>query len=132
MTDSILNTIKKMIGGAAATNTVFDVDIITHINTAFMTLAQLGVGPSTGFRIQDDLAVWSDVITDERNLESVKTYIYIKVKLLFDPPASSSIAETLKQQASEIEWRLNVEVENNGYTSKPTVDDGWCLLAVRR
>ena len=131
MTDSILNTIKQMIGGAAAHDTVFDVDIITHINTAFMTLAQIGIGPSTGFRIKDDLYVWSDVIADERNLESVKSYIYIKVKLLFDPPASASIAETLKQQASEIEWRLSVEAESSGSTDKP-MDDGWCLLAVRR
>lgn len=131
MTDSILNTIKQMIGGAAAHDTVFDVDIITHINTAFMTLAQIGIGPSTGFRIKDDLDLWSDVITDERNLESVKSYIYIKVKLLFDPPASASIAETLKQQASEIEWRLSVEAESSGSADKP-MDDGWCLLAVRR
>lgn len=137
MTDSILTSIKKLLG-IAEIDTNFDIDIITHINTAFMRLAQLGVGPLTGFRIEDDIAVWSDVITDKQNLESIKTYVFIKVKLLFDPPASASIAETLKQQLSELEWCINVEAEttqdtdSGGSTNNPMTEDGWSVLVVRR
>lgn len=80
-----------------------------HINSVFMILNQLGVGPSEGFRIEDDIAVWNDYITEEDNLDAVKSYIHLKVKLLFDPPLSSAVMEANKQIINELEWRLNVE-----------------------
>lgn len=110
--ESILISIKKLLG-VSADYTVFDPDIIMHINAVFMTLNQLGVGPSKGFRIEDDLAVWKDYITDEDDLDGVKTYIYLKVKLVFDPPLNSAILESMKQSVNEFEWRLNVQAESN-------------------
>lgn len=105
--ESILTSIKKLLG-PTADYTQFDPDIIMHINSAFMTLHQLGVGPTEGFMIKDETSTWSDYIPDADmlKLEGVKTYIYIKVKLVFDPPASSAVTESLTRQATELEWRL--------------------------
>lgn len=111
MDDSILISIKKMLGIEENYN-VFDTDIIIHINTIFMTLNQLGVGPSSGFKIEDDSAIWSEYIDEDSDLEAVKTYIYLKVKLLFDPPLSSSVIEVMKQSITELEWRLNVQTSS--------------------
>lgn len=107
MTDSILTSIKKLLG-IAEDYTVFDSDIILHINSVFMILNQLGVGPSEGFRIEDDSAVWSEYIADNDNLDAVKSYVHLKVKLLFDPPLSSSVMNAMNQNINELEWRLNV------------------------
>ena len=90
--ESILTSIKKLLG-IAEEYTQFDTDIIIHINTVFMTLQQLGVGPEEGFSIIDSEAVWTDFMENSILLNSVKTYIYLKVKLLFDPPLSSSTIE---------------------------------------
>lgn len=111
MDDSILISIKKMLGMEENYN-VFDTDIIIHINTIFMTLNQLGVGPSSGFKIEDNSAIWSEYIDEDSDLEAVKTYIYLKVKLLFDPPLSSSVIEVMKQSIAELEWRLNVQTSS--------------------
>lgn len=92
--------------------TYFDDDIIMHINSALMILTQLGVGPAKGFTIQSKDAVWSDFVSEEDNVEAIKTYIYLKVKLLFDPPLTSSVLDSMERLISELEWRLNVEVEN--------------------
>lgn len=108
MNDSILNSIKKLLGIDACYEH-FDQDIIIHINTVFMTLHQLGAGPV--FYIEDDTAIWSDYIKDGSNLEAIKTYIYIKVRLVFDPPSSSSVASALDATAKELEWRINVQVD---------------------
>ena len=108
MEESILTSIKKMLGMEENYN-VCETDIIIHINTIFMTLNQLGVGPSSGFKIEDDSAIWSEYIDEDSDLEAVKTYIYLKVKLLFDPPLSSSVIEVMKQSITELEWRLNVQ-----------------------
>lgn len=110
MNDSILTSIKEMLGPSEEYEH-FDADIIMHINTVFMILNQLGVGPSEGFSISDKTAVWSDFISNASNLESVKTYIYLKVKLLFDPPLNSAVIETFNRSISELEWRLNVAVD---------------------
>lgn len=110
--DSILISIKKLLGLSSDYN-AFDQDIIIHINTVFMALNQLGIGPEDGFSIEDDKAVWTDFIKDNKKLKSVVTYVYIKVKLVFDPPLSSTVMESFKQTANEIEWRLNVEAESN-------------------
>lgn len=112
MEESILNSIKKLLG-ITADYTHFDTDILIHINSVFMTLNQLGVGPSEGFRIQDDTSLWNDYIEDDDDLDAVKTYIYLKVKLIFDPPLSSSVAEVIKKEINEFEWRLNINAESN-------------------
>lgn len=106
--DSILKTIKKLLD-ISDEETHFDTDIIMHINSVFSILHQLGVGPDKSFSIQDDTATWDDFIEDDNNFNDVKTYIYLKVRLLFDPPASSSVMSAMERQISELEWRLNVE-----------------------
>lgn len=113
MNESILTTIKKMLG-IAEDYDAFDTDIIVNINTVFMTLTQIGVGPDKGFSIKGKDEKWSDFISeDDDNLEGVKTYIYIKVKLVFDPPTTSFVLDALKNMATELEWRLNIESESN-------------------
>ena len=108
--DSILTSIKKLLG-IAEEYTQFDEDIIMHINTVFLSLTQLGVGPEEGFLIEDDVASWEDFINDNTQLQAVKTYVYLKVKLLFDPPLSSSVIESMNRMIAELEWRLNVAVD---------------------
>ena len=110
MIESILTSIKKLLG-ITEEYTDFDPDIIMHINSVFMVLSQLGVGPAEGFRIEDDSAIWSDYITDDDNLDAVKSYIHLKVKMLFDPPLNSAVMEAMKQQINELEWRLNVNTD---------------------
>ena len=111
MDDSILNTIKKMLG-ISTEDTSFDTDIITDINSVFSILAQLGVGPDEGFVIVDKTSKWSDFIDfTDNQLHQLKSYVYIKVRLLFDPPTSTIHVEALKQLANEFEWRLNVAAE---------------------
>lgn len=104
--ESILMTIKKLLGIPEEVLD-FDTDIIIHINTVLGTLNQLGVGPEEGFAISDKYATWDDFITSKYKLESVKTYIYLKVKLLFDPPQNSSVTASIKEQIAELEWRIN-------------------------
>lgn len=106
--DSILKTIKKLLG-ISDEETHFDLDIITHINSTFSILHQMGVGPNKTFNIQDDTATWDDFIEGDTNFSDVRTYIYLKVKLLFDPPMSSSVMSAIERQISELEWRMNVD-----------------------
>lgn len=107
MMESILLSIKKLLG-IMPEYTNFDDDIIIHINTAFAILNQLGVGPKNGFMIVDENSSWNDY-TNENNLNMVKTYIYLKVRLLFDPPTSSALIESINRTLSEIEWRIYLE-----------------------
>ena len=109
--ESILISIKKLLGITEEYNQ-FDPDIIMHINSVFMILTQLGIGPAEGFSIEDDTALWTDFIQDIKKLESVKTYIYLKVKLAFDPPLSSAVIESMNRLINELEWRLNVAAES--------------------
>lgn len=110
--ESILTTIKKMLGPEAE-YTHFDPEIIAHINTVFDDLNQLGVGPAEGFFIEDDSAVWTDFIPDLRKLQSVKTYIYLRVKLVFDNSTlSASVIASMERQIKEFEWRLNVRADS--------------------
>ena len=108
--ESILTSIKKLLG-IEEEYTQFDNDIIMHINTVFLNLTQLGVGPTEGFLIEDDTATWYDFIGDSNQLQAVKSYMYLKVKLLFDPPLSSSVIESMNRMIAELEWRLNVAVD---------------------
>ena len=112
MYESILTSIKKLLG-IPEDYEHYDADIIMHINSVFMILNQLGVGPSNGFSITDKTAVWSNFISDNNNLEAVKSYVYMKVKLLFDPPLSSAVMECMNRMIGELEWRLNSEAESN-------------------
>ena len=112
MNDSILTSIKKLLG-ITEEYEHFDQDIIIHINSVFTILNQLGVGPSNGFSITDKTAVWSDFISEGTNLESVKSYIYLKVRLLFDPPTTSAVMESMNRMISELEFRLNVSAESS-------------------
>lgn len=115
--DSILVSIKKMLG-ITEEYTHFDQDLIMHINSVFMVLNQLGVGPTEGFAISDPSSTWNELMSDNKKIESVKSYIYLKVRLLFDPPTSSVVAEAINRQISELEWRLNVAADTNGGDSK--------------
>ena len=112
MYESILTSIKKLLG-IPEDYEHYDADIIMHINSVFMILNQLGVGPSNGFSITDKTAVWSNFISDNNNLEAVKSYVYMKVRLLFDPPLSSAVMECMNRTIGELEWRLNSEAESN-------------------
>lgn len=110
--ESILTSIKKMLG-IDEEYTHFDADIIMHINSVLMILTQLGVGPESGFVIEDDTSTWIDFIPEATTvqLHAVKSYIYMKVKLIFDPPTSSAVIESMNRQIAEFEWRLNVAVD---------------------
>lgn len=111
MTDSILTSIKKLLG-ITDEYVNFDTDIIIHINTVFMSLNQLGVGPTEGFAIVNKEQKWTDFINDPKKYTAIKTYIYLKVKLVFDPPVNSTVMEAYKQTINELEWRLNIEAES--------------------
>ena len=109
--ESILTSIKKMLG-LTEEYKHFDVDIVAHINSTFRVLHQLGVGPSKAFRITDADATWSDFIAEDcEGFDEVKTYVYQRVKMLFDPPLSSAHMSALKESIAEFEWRLQVETE---------------------
>lgn len=107
MEESILDSTKKILG-LTADYTPFDLDVITHINAAFSLLNQLGVGPDDGFSISSNQTLWSDYDVPANQLHLVKTYIYLKVRILFDPPTTSFLLDTYGNQIKEYEWRLNV------------------------
>lgn len=109
---SILNTIKKALGLDPSYD-VFDTDIVMHINSTFATLSQLGVGPEEGFSIEDDSGTWQDFLglVETNKLLFVKSYMYLKVRLLFDPPTTSFAIDAMKKNAEEYEWRLNVQAD---------------------
>ena len=109
--DSILTSIKKLLG-IPEEYTAFDADLLIHINSVLAILTQMGIGPSNGFTIADSYAKWSDFIPDNNlTLESVKSYIYLKVKILFDPPDRTNVLESTNRMIRELEWRLYVEAE---------------------
>lgn len=105
--ESILTSIKKLLG-IAEDYTHFDTDIIMHINDALMTLNQIGVGPESGYVIASNLEKWEDFLGDTIQLEGVKTYIYYKVRLGFDPP-DGSLLDSMTRRAEELLWRLQVQ-----------------------
>ena len=111
MDNSILSTIKKILG-LDASYTPFDTDIIVFINGAFLSLQQVGVGPESGFSIHGYDETWASYLTNPQNLEAVKTYIYLHVKRLFDPPSSSFVMDAYNKQMDELIWRLNVQAES--------------------
>ena len=108
--ESILTSVKKLLG-ITEDCTDFDSDIILHINTVFTILTQMGVGPEEGFSIEDKSKKWNEFISNKLYFESVKTYVFLKVKLLFDPPLSTAVMESINRMISELEWRLNSAAE---------------------
>ena len=110
MSDSILVTIKKMLGIASDVDH-FDQDIIVYINSTFMLLNQLGIGASEGFIITGDTETWTTFIGARIDLEAVKTYTYLRVKLLFDPPTSATVIESMERFLTQLEYRINTQVE---------------------
>lgn len=122
MTDSILLTIKKMLG-IAEEYVAFDIDLIVNINSVFFTLNQLGVGPREPYRINGSKETWNDFLQDQReNLPAVETYVYLKTRLLFDPPTNSFLVDAIQKQCDELEWRMNIQVE--GGKADGTILDG--------
>ena len=107
--DSILNSVKKKLG-IQEDYPHFDEDIIMDINSVFMILNQLGVGPDEPFTIEDEYDTWDDFIDDHR-IEAVKSYMYMRVRLMFDPPTTGFLVESLNKQIAELEWRMNVQAE---------------------
>jgi hypothetical protein len=124
MEQSILKSIKKVLN-VEDDDPSFDLDILTHINSAFSNLTDLGVGPPMGFVIQDDTATWDDYLPDEEDqvkLSKVKTIIFLRVRLLFDPPTVSYLLDAAKQQLLEAEWRLNVNREETEWVDPDPAD----------
>ncbi len=111
MEESILTSIKKLLG-ITEEYTHFDQDIIMHINSVFTIYQQIGIGPEEGFRIQDKESKWSDFTNDEVLMNSVKSDLYFRVRLMFDPPTNSVLLDSFKKQIDELEWRLNLYYEN--------------------
>lgn len=119
--ESILTSTKKILG-LPEEYTAFDHDIIVHINSVFSTLTQLGVGPAEGFTIEDETAEWDTYLTDGvpvNDLNSVRTYVFRKVQMFFDPPTTSFVIEAVERQIAELEWRLNVSREYALYPYTP-------------
>ena len=111
MGDSILNSVKKIIGIDAA-DTSFDIDIIMHINSVLNALTQLGVGPEEGFSITDATSKWEDFLEDSVKLELVKSYVALKVRKIFDPPQSATAMEAINSVINELEWRVGITVDH--------------------
>lgn len=111
--ESILKTIRSMLG-PQEDYTHFDNDIMIHINSALVTLNQLGVGPETPARVTSETDTWVDKLGDLNEMPSIVDYVYICVKLKFDPPTSSFVLAALKETKEELEWRLNVRAGTEG------------------
>lgn len=109
--ESILTSVKKMLG-IQEDYEHFDPEITLHINSVFMTLNQLGVGPEEPFRIDNKNDLWDDFI-EEGQIEAVKSYMYMRVRLMFDPPTSGFLVDSLNKQIAELEWRMNVQAEKD-------------------
>ena len=118
--DSILDSTKKALG-IAPDYDVFDPDLIMHINSVFSTLHQLGIGPDDGFAIEDADATWDLFLDGDKLLNSIRTYMYLRVKLIFDPPATSFALSSMKEQVQEHEWRLTVYHDGKVWASSTTI-----------
>lgn len=114
--ESILTSVKKLLGPDESYD-AFDQDIIMNINSVLMTLNQLGVGPESGFNITGSSETWTDLFGERKDLSAVKMYIYLKVRLAFDPPQNGFLVDAITKQCTELEWRINIQAEgdtNNG------------------
>lgn len=128
MSNSILTSTKKTLN-LAEDYEAFDPDVILHINSVFSTLNQLGVGPDVGFMIEDKVPTWDAFLGSDPRLNHVKTYVYLRVRLLFDPPQTGYLVEAIKEQIKELEWRLNVQREDTEWVNPdPAVITGDSIL----
>jgi hypothetical protein len=117
MEKSILISVKKLVGLGKDDHS-YDEDILTHINSDFTNLNRLGAGPVDGFTIEDEVTVWTDYLPDNKKLlSSIKSYMYLKVRLLFDPPSSSYVLDSMKRQIDEFEFEINSEAD------KPVIEE---------
>jgi len=129
VSESILNSVKHTLN-LAADFTPFDQDVILHINSAFSTLNQLGLGPEEGYMITGATETWDAFFGTDLRLNNIKTYVYLRVRMLFDPPTTGYLVEAMKQQIQELEWRLNVYREGTEWVDpmperiRETVLDG--------
>lgn len=121
--DSILKSIKRLLGPGAE-QTEFDQEILMDINGVFFELQQLGVGPEEGFTIYDESAKWIDFTTNKKLLSAIKPYMYLKVKLIFDPPTSSSVLASFENMINRFEWRINVAAESPGSAGEEEIQNG--------
>ncbi len=124
--DSILTSVKKVLG-IPSDYEHFDRDILLHLNTVMSILNQLGVGPEEGFIVEDDSTLWSDLFDgdiDTNKMMYVKSYVCLRVRLLFDPPTSSGAIDAMERQMRELEWRITVTRDPRDDSEEGTVDDG--------
>lgn len=129
MADSILDGIKR-ICSVDPSYTVFDDQFVLHINSVFMVLNQLGIGPDAGFMIEDNSTTWDAFVGTDNNLNSVKTYMGLRVRMLFDPPQNSFVINAMNEQLQMFEWRLNTKREGVSWTDpdptpQPPVQPWW-------
>ena len=108
--DSVLDSVKKMLGVDLVDDS-FDMELIIFINDVFSKLNQLAVGPTTTYVIDDRLDKWTDFLLDRADLNMVRTYMYLQVRITFDPPTNPSLLENMMKRIQEYEWRLNVQAE---------------------
>lgn len=116
MNPSILESVKKTLN-LAPDYTAFDEDVLMHINTVFSTLHQLGAGPASGFAIEDDSSTWAEFLGTDPRLNNIKTYVYLRVRLLFDPPTTGFHVKAMQEQITELEWRINAYREDTQWTA---------------
>lgn len=123
MSSSIMDDVKHMLGLLPA-ETAFDSDVMIHVNTIFTTLHQLGVGSDEGFMIEDNSTQWDEFITDDR-LNGIKSYMFLRAKLLFDPPQVGFVIASMDRQIAELEWRIRLEAEEQVLSPlTPIIIDG--------
>lgn len=115
MTESILNSIKKALNVPEDYDN-FDPEIVMHINSVFSTLNQLGLGSDDGFSIVDDTVEWSAFLDGDKRLNNVKSYMYLRVRMLFDPPGTSFLQAAFEKQIEELTWRINAQREDEQWT----------------
>lgn len=116
MEQSILKSVKKLLG-IGDDDDSFDLDVLMHINTVFSNLTQLGIGPPEGFAIEDDSKEWKEFLQDDVKQSAAKSYVYLRVRMLFDPPASSFAIVAFEKQIEELGWRLNVDRESDEWVN---------------
>ena len=121
--NSILISVKKTLG-IEPEYAHFDPDITLNINSALLTLNQLGIGPEGGFIVTGEAETWTDLLGNRTDLEAAKTLIYLKVRLLFDPPTSSFVLDAIERQIAQIEWRLSIQVETQQVIEEVVPDEG--------
>lgn len=110
MEESILNHVKDA-AGVNTDDSAFDGELVMHINSVFMILRQIGIGPETPFFIEDDSATWDEFTEDDKILPMIRSYVTLKVRTLFDPPTSSALMEAINSTIAEYEWRLQIEAD---------------------